>query len=49
MWDRVFWYFKQLFPLTYGTDYWTDGKHFVVYWKMFMGKCYDINEFEVLD
>lgn len=40
------WRFKQLLPLTYRTTYKTveDGKtHFAV-WKMWMGKCYKVND-----
>lgn len=36
----MFWYLKQLFPLTYASDYFVDGKHYVSYWKMWLGKTY---------
>ena len=39
------WYLKQLFPLTYRTNYQDEdgNKHFCV-WKMWLGKCYRIDD-----
>lgn len=43
------WLIKQLLPLTYFSKY-KDGedKQFVCSWKMFMGKPYNIEHFEVV-
>lgn len=42
--DKALWYLKQLLPLTYRTTYEQDGKpHFTV-WKMWMGRCYNIDD-----
>lgn len=46
--SRVFWYVKQLLPLTYRSKYKdTNGKRYFAVWKMWFGKvykhdCYDI-------
>jgi hypothetical protein len=42
--ERLKWYVKQLFPLTYRSRYGTgDGVHFVV-WRMWFGRCFDIDD-----
>lgn len=39
------WYLKQLFPLTYRTEYGDeDGKKHFVVWKMWLGRCYKIDD-----
>lgn len=47
--NRILWYLKQLFPLTYRSHYKTkSGKpHFAV-WKMWFGRCYKIEDFEIV-
>lgn len=40
----IVWILRQLFPLTYRTVYVQDGrKHFVV-WRMWLGRCFDIDD-----
>lgn len=42
--NKVKWYFKQLVPLTYRTEYRDEeGKHYTV-WNMWMGRCYNIDD-----
>ena len=42
--QRWTWYLKQLLPLTYRTTYGEDGrKHFVV-WRMWFGRCFDVED-----
>jgi hypothetical protein len=42
--SRLAWYAKQLLPLTYRTTYGAeDGQHFVV-WRMWMGRCFAIDD-----
>lgn len=42
--EAPMWYLKQIFPLTYRTTYEEGGeKHFCV-WKMWLGRCYRIND-----
>jgi len=46
----VVWYLKQMFPLTYRSQYVTCGdgrKHFCV-WKMWFGHCYKIDDVVIL-
>ncbi len=41
---RFLWYLKQIVPLTYRTHYREGGhRHFTV-WKMWMGRCYRIDD-----
>lgn len=42
--DRVTWYFKQLLPLTYRTTYTEDGQRHFTVWRMWMGRCFDIDD-----
>lgn len=44
MFNRILWYFKQLFPLTYRSRYWKGDKKVLCIWKMWFGKCYYIEE-----
>lgn len=43
--QRLIWYLKQLFPLTYRTRYidQADNKHFIV-WNMWFGRCFNIED-----
>ena len=45
---KLKWCLRQLLPLTYRTRYGDGGdrQHFVV-WKMWMGRCYQIDDVEV--
>ncbi len=42
------WYIKQLFPLWYHTKYVENGKTYVTWWKMWFGRCYKQEKFEVI-
>lgn len=42
--DKVIWGFRQLVPTTYRTTYGQDGKQHFVVWKMWMGRCYKIDD-----
>lgn len=45
---QIRWYFKQLFPLTYRSEYAdTDGNPRFCVWKMWFGKCYNVEEFAI--
>ena len=49
--DNILWYFYQLFPLTYYADYEIEIKgkvRQVCVWKMWLGRSYNINTWEVL-
>ena len=37
---KIFWYLKQLFPLTYRSFYKQGGKQYFDVWKMWFGKVY---------
>lgn len=41
----MFWYLKQLLPLTYRSKYQDSegNKHFTV-WRMWFGKCFNIDD-----
>lgn len=40
----MMWYLKQLWPCTYRTNYIeNETRHFVV-WRMWMGRCFDIDD-----
>jgi hypothetical protein len=42
--EKIKWYAKQLLPLSYRTWYSDqDGRHFTV-WKMWLGRCYQIDD-----
>jgi hypothetical protein len=43
--EKIKWYFKQMFPLTYWTTYGENGKRKITIWKMWLGQCYNINTF----
>jgi hypothetical protein len=47
MWNKVEWYLRQLLPLTYRTTYQTEGKKYFVVWKMWFGRSYNVDSFEV--
>lgn len=47
--DRFIWYLKQLLPLTYRKTYGEGGrKHFTV-WRMWFGRCFDVEDVLVAD
>jgi hypothetical protein len=42
--QRIKWYIKQLFPLTYRTTYTQEGKRHFTVWRMWMGRCYAVDD-----
>ena len=44
--NKLKWALKQLLPLKYHTTVSVDGVMAHYDWKMFMGKCYNINKME---
>lgn len=38
------WYLKQLLPLTYRSHYEADGAQHLAVWKMWMGRCYNVED-----
>ena len=41
---RTAWYLRQLMPMTYRSTYRdVDGKHFTV-WRMWLGRCFDVDD-----
>ncbi len=44
---KVFWCFKQLFPLTYRSHYEQDGKKMFCVWRMWFGNCFNIERMEL--
>ncbi|MEN6551366.1 MAG: hypothetical protein ABFC34_00605 [Methanobacterium sp.] len=49
MLNKLKWTLKQLLPLSYRTTYGDENgnKHFVV-WNMFFGRCYNIEDYVVV-
>ena len=47
--NKVIWYLKQLFPLCYNTEYIANNKKMVSTWKMWLGRCYGVREYEVMN
>lgn len=45
--NKITWYLKQLFPLCYNSEYMTGNKKIVSTWKMWLGKSYNVKEYEV--
>ncbi len=43
----LLWYLKQLLPLTYRSHYGKDGKEMFCVWRMWFGKCFDIEEYAI--
>lgn len=44
--NRIIWHLRQLLPLTYRTQYGNpadDTRHFVV-WRMWLGRCFDVDD-----
>ena len=42
--NKLIWTLKQLVPLTYRSHYEKDGAHHFCVWRMWMGKCFDIDD-----
>jgi hypothetical protein len=47
--ENITWYFKQLLPLTYRTDYAKNDKKYFCVWNMWFGKCFNIKTIEMAD
>ena len=46
--NKLFWYVKQLLPLTYVSEYIENGKKKLTVWKMWFGKCFSIKTWSVV-
>jgi len=46
--NKIKWYFKQLLPLKWETNYWENGKHYHCNWRMFFGRCFNIKTREII-
>jgi len=47
MMGKLIWTIKQLFPLTYRSRYEANGERRFCVWRMWMGRCFDIDDMEV--
>lgn len=45
--DKLIWYAKQLFPLTYISKYKENGQKKLSIWKMWFGYCYKIQTYDL--
>jgi hypothetical protein len=45
----VKWYIKQLLPLTYRTKYKKAGRMVFCVWNMWLGKCYNVEEYTITE
>ena len=43
------WYLKQLLPLTYRTSYTESGKKHFCVWNMWLGHCYNIEDYIIYE
>ena len=43
--ERIKWYFKQLFPLTYAGTFTENGVRHLHIWKMWFGRCFAEQDF----
>lgn len=41
------WFFKQLLPLKYHTTYGENGVRKVCIWRMWFGRCFQIEEYKI--
>lgn len=41
---KLIWAFKQLLPRTYRTRYWKNGQEHFCVWRMWLGRCFDIED-----
>lgn len=46
--SRLKWYVKQTLPLSYWTKVERDDRLQVVIWRMWLGRCFDVTQFEVV-
>jgi len=47
--NKILWYLKQLFPLKYHTEYGKNGKWYVTVWRMWFGRCFKIQKWEIVN
>ena len=45
--NKIIWYLKQLLPLTYRTTYSCDHVRRFVVWRMWFGRCFDIDDYAI--
>lgn len=45
--NKIIWYFKQLFPLTYVSIFTENGERRLCVWKMWLGHCYKVKHFDM--
>ncbi len=45
--NKIIWMLKQLLPLTYRSHYESDGKKHFVVWNMWLGRCFNQEDFVV--
>lgn len=43
--NKIAWHIRQLLPLTYRTIYIEDGKKHYTVWNMWLGKCFNTDDF----
>lgn len=43
------WYFKQLFPLTYRTTYRDEVGRWFCVWRMWLGRCFDVQTVRIAE
>lgn len=43
------WYLMQLFPFKYETVYHEGGQKKLTIWRMFMGRCFNIKNYNIVD
>jgi hypothetical protein len=46
--NKIIWCLKQLLPFSYFSEYKIGNKTMISCWKMWLGKCYNIREYEVV-
>lgn len=46
--NKIIWLLKQSLPLTYRSEYYEEGKNKFSVFKMWFGKCYNIDTFEII-
>lgn len=42
--QKLIWYVKQLWPCTYRTTYVENGRRHFTVWRMWLGRCFDIDD-----
>jgi len=46
--EKIKWYLKQLFPLTYRSHYKTEKEDCFCVWQMWLGKCFNIEHIKTI-